>query len=115
MGHYLVAEAGYWLRTAGISDSFVYRVELGTTLPWRFIDRFTFILRLTGIESFASSNALTGANTGLGNGVSVTSPGAEVYGRIWRGLGVALAIDGAVRARSLPAGDQIKVSLSWQR
>jgi hypothetical protein len=31
MGHYLVAEAGYWLRTAGISDSFVYRVELGTT------------------------------------------------------------------------------------
>jgi len=114
VGHYLVVEAGYWLRTAGISDAFVYRVELGTQFPWRFVDRFTVIFRLTGVESFAPTSALTTASTGLGNGVSVTAPGFELYGRIWRGLGAAFAVDGAVRARSLPAADQFKASLSWQ-
>ena len=65
---YLVAEAGYWFRTRGrsrdlagnlsftdFSDAFTYRAELGTKLPFRFLDRFWFILRMTGVESFASS------------------------------------------------------------
>jgi hypothetical protein len=111
--HYVVAEAGYWLRTGGISDSFVYRLELGTSVPYRFVDRFLLILRLGGIESFASNATATLATTGLGNGVTYTSIGAELYGRIWRGLGAAIGYDDAVRARSVPAAGQLKVSLSW--
>jgi hypothetical protein len=111
--HYVVAEAGYWLRTGGIADSFVYRLELGTSLPYRIVDRFVLILRLNGLESFASNETATLDSTGLGNGVTYTSPGIELYGRIWRGFGASIGYDGAVRARSLPAAGQVKASLSW--
>jgi hypothetical protein len=113
VGHYVLAEAGYWLRTNGISDSFVYRVELGTRFPWKFVDRFWVTVRITGLQSF-STEVSTASNTGLGTGVSYVAPGVEVYGRIWRGLGLAVAVDTAVYATSLPAGVQTKLSLSYQ-
>jgi hypothetical protein len=111
---YVAAEAGYWLRTRGIADAFVYKLQLGTNFPWKFIERFWIIARLTGVESFASNADAARDATGLGNGVTFIAPGLEVYGRIWRGLGAALAVDGALRARSVAAGEQLKVAVSYQ-
>lgn len=112
--HYLVVETGYWLRTRGFSDSFTYRLELGIRFPWTLIGRFWFILKLNGVESFASASQASQSATGLGNGVTYTSPGLEVYARIWRGLGASVGIDSAFRARSVAAGSQLKVALSYQ-
>jgi hypothetical protein len=112
--HYALAELGYWLRTSGFSDAAVYRLELGTKLPWRFIDRFWFIARLMGVESFASDREASAAFSGLGNGVTYTAYGVDIYGRIYRGLGADLGVDSAFRARSIAAGAQLKVGLSYQ-
>jgi hypothetical protein len=112
--HYLVVEAGYWLRTNGFADAFTYRLELGVRFPWKFIERFWLIGRLSGVESFASPKEASMNATGLGNGVTYTSPGVELFGRIWRGIGASIGADSAFRARSLPAGAQLKVSLSYE-
>jgi hypothetical protein len=114
LSHYVIGEVGYWLRTGGIADSFVYRLELGTQLPYKVVDRFILILRLNGVESFASNAQAAANQTGLGNGVTFVATGIELYGRIWRGLGAAIALDDAVRARSLPAAGQLKVALNYQ-
>jgi len=112
--HYLVVEAGYWLRTAGYADSFVYKLELGTRFPWQVIDRFWFVLRLSGVESFASVEEAAMNATGLGNGVTFLAPGFEVAGRIFRGLGASIGLDAALRGRSVAAGVQLKVGISYQ-
>lgn len=114
LSHYVVAEVGYWLRTGGLADSFVYHAEIGTQLPYRFVERFTLILRLNGVESFASNAQAAATESGLGNGVTYVSPGAELYGRVWRGLGASIAYDTALRARSVPAAGQLKVAISYQ-
>lgn len=115
LSHYVVAESGYWLRTGGIADSFVYHFEIGTQLNYKYVDRLTLILRLNGVESFASNEQASLTQTGLGNGVTFVAPGVELYGMIWRGLGVSIALDDALRARSVPAAGQLKVSISYQR
>ncbi len=126
--HYLVAEVGYWFRTTGHSralngsltfsefaDDFTYKAELGTKFPWRFIERFWFIIRLAGIESFASSvQAANTCATGLGNGVTYTAYGLELAGRIYKGFGANIGIDEANRARCVAAGANLKVGLTLQ-
>jgi hypothetical protein len=112
--HYLVAEAGYWLRTNGYADAFTYKLELGVQFPWKFVERFWLMGRLTGVESFATQKQASMGATGLGNGVTYTAYGVELYGRIYRGLGASLGIDSAFRARSLPAAAQLKVGVSYQ-
>ena len=112
--HYLVAEAGYWARSA-FHNAFVWRFELGTQFPWKFVDRFWFTWRWNGVESFAPNKGASLNPTGLGDGVTYVSPGVSVYGRIWKGLGAAVGFDSAVRARSLAAGSQIFVTLCFQR
>lgn len=111
--HYLVAEAGYWVRTE-FSDSFVWRFEFGTQFPYRFIDRFWFIWKFSGIESFASNEEAAMDATGLGEGVTYVSPGFTVYGRIYRGLGASIGLDSALRGRSVAAGAQLMVKLSYE-
>ena len=124
--HYLVAEAGYWFRGQGrardlnrrltftqFADDFTYRAELGTKLPWTFLNRFWFILRMSGIESFASDlQAASTCATGLGNGVTYNAYGFEVAARMYKGLGVNLGLDGALRARCVAAGANLKVGLT---
>jgi hypothetical protein len=112
--HYLVAEVGYWLRTAGFADSFVYKLELGTKFPYTFIERFWFSLRLSGVESFASNADAAMNATGLGNGVTYVATGVEISARIWRGLGASVGLDGALRGRSVAAALQVKAGLSYQ-
>jgi len=126
--HYLVAEAGYWFRTQGHSrdlsgnvvfsqfaDVFTYKAELGTKFPWRFIERFWFIVRLAGIESFADGvSAQNTCATGLGNGVTYTAYGVELAGRIYKGLGANIGIDSAVRARCVASGANFKIGLTFQ-
>ncbi len=111
--HYLTAEAGYWFRTRGFADDFTYRLELGTKFPYRFIERFWFIVKLGGIESFASAAQASRDATGLGDGVTYLSPGVDVYGRIWRGLGAQVGIDSALRARSIAAGIEVRSAVSY--
>lgn len=126
LDHYLVAEAGYWFRTRGrsrdlqgnlvfsdFSDAFTYRAELGTKLPFRFLDRFWFIFRMAGLESFASSiEASRTCATGLGNGVTFNAYGFEVAARVWKGLGLSLGLDSAFRARCVAAGVNLKTGVS---
>ena len=112
--HYLVVEAGYWLRTK-LHDAFTWRAELGTNLPWRFVDRFWVSLRLTGVESFATNAQAGQSATGLGDGVTFVSPGFGIYGRIHKGLGASVGLDSAFRARSVLAGAQLFVNLSYER
>jgi hypothetical protein len=111
--HFLIVEAGYWLRTHGFSDAFVYRLTLGIKFPWRFVERFWVQLSIRGVESFASAAEASRDATGLGNGVSFLAPGLELYGRIYRGLGASIGADTAVRARSVAAGAQLKVAISY--
>lgn len=111
---YLVAEAGYWLRTNRIRDSFVYRLELGTKFPYKFIQRFWFIWRIYGVESFASNAEATSSFSGLGNGVTYLAGAVEVYGQIWRGLGAALSYESATHARSVPAAGSVRATISYQ-
>jgi hypothetical protein len=126
--HYAVIEAGYWIRTSGRSrdplgrffttdfaDAFTYRGELGTKLPFPFVERFWIILRMMGVESFATQLAASfTCATGLGNGVTYNAYGVEIAGRIVRGLGANLGVDGAFRARCVAAAPNLKVGLTYE-
>jgi hypothetical protein len=128
LAHYLVLEAGYWFRSNGRSkdlagretetkfaDDFTYKAELGTKLPWRFVDRFWFIGRFAGIESFASSLvAASSCASGLGNGVTYTAYGFEIAARIYKGLGVNFGLDGAARARCVAAAANMKAGMTME-
>lgn len=112
--HYVVLQAGYWLRTRGFADALRYRFELGTRYAGApLLDRLWVIARVTGIESFAGDADTADGASGLGNGVTYTSWGVEAYVRIFRGLGVSFGFAGAFRARALPAGANLTWSLSY--
>lgn len=124
--HYVVAEAGYWIRTQGrtrdpigrlayadFADAFTYRAELGSKLPWAVVNRFWIIVRMTGVESFASQiQASFTCATGLGNGVTYNAYGFELAAKIWKGLGANFGIDSALRARCVAAGVNLKAGLT---
>lgn len=122
--HYAIAEAGYLLHTYDVdcsrdkprcTDAFTYKLQLGTRLPFRFVERFWLNLYFFGAESFADSTVAAENDTGLGPGVTYTALGGEVYGRIYRGLGAAFRVDGPLRGRSIADGAQYRVSLSYER
>lgn len=110
--HFVTARVGYWLRTRGFVDAITYQVEFGTQVPVTFLDRFWFILRVRGVEAFSEPDQ--GGFAGLGDGVTYTSPSAEVFGRIWGGLGASVGIDTAVRARSIIAAAPFRFTLSYE-
>lgn len=124
--HYMVAELGYWARNASraaprdvFSSNITYKLEFGIKLPWRFIDRFWFAARISGIESFASQEQLQNvggarASVGLGNGVTYTAYGFDVAGRIYKGLGAQIGLDSAFRARLVAAGANLRVGISYE-
>jgi hypothetical protein len=112
--HYVLLEAGYWLHTE-FHDAFTWRAELGTQFPWKIIDRFWFIVRLFGVESFASNRETPFNVTGLGDGVTFVSPGGSLFAQIYRGFGASIGFDSAIRARSVLAAAQIFVTLSYER
>ncbi len=111
--HYLIAEAGYWMRTKNLSDSFVYKLELGVRLPWRVIERLTASVHLTGVESFADNKDATLSPTGLGNGVTYTALGADFVIRVWRKLGIFAGVDGNLRGRSISDAVTLRTGISW--
>ncbi|MEL7367501.1 MAG: hypothetical protein AAFN74_01220, partial [Myxococcota bacterium] len=110
--HFLTARAGYWLRTKGFSDGFTYQLELGSQIPVTFLERFWFTFRLRGVESFSAPSQ--GGFAGLGDGVSFTAVSAEVYGRIWGGLGASAAFDTAFRAAGIIAATPLRFTLSYE-
>lgn len=136
LSHYAVAELGYAIRTEGIHDAVTYKLELGSRVPLDVLDRILLIVRLTGTESFLPrrgggletrgapdmSDALgesdasvsgLGPAAGMGDGVTFTSIGAELLLRIHEGLGLAVGVDTAFRARGLVAAKPFKLSLSY--
>lgn len=129
--HFLIVEAGYWGRSSStdhrgnrLSSRFCQavtgKVEVGAKLPWRFIDRFWFVLRMPFVVSEQVWNPdcldpfTPGLGIGLGNGVSYVAYGFEVAARIARGLGAGIGLDGAFWARNVLAGVNLKVGLSYE-
>lgn len=113
--HYLVAELGYRVRTHGYADDLPYRLELGTKIPVRILDRLWIIARLFGVESLASDEeALFGTGLGLGNGVTYTVLNGELAARLYRGLGVFGGALYPLRGRWIPDAVQGKVGVSYE-
>jgi hypothetical protein len=106
---------GYWWRTQGIQDAITWKVDLGVRFPWKVIERFWFILHLNALHSRETqSDFVTRDLTGLKNGVSYIGYGADLYGRIFKGLGAQIGIDSAIIGRAVPAHAQLRVGLSYQ-
>lgn len=120
--HYMTGTLGYSVRTAStinnirtsFADAITYKFEVGTQIPYTFIDRFWFIARFYGTESFASNQEAAAGAAGLGNGVTFTSIGLEVAARIYEGLGASFKVDTAFRARSIIAAVPFQFALSYQ-
>jgi hypothetical protein len=121
--HYVLARLGYWIRTtprdvafgeaADFPDAINWQAELGSRLPWRFVERFWLTARFYGQEPVGDPS---GADfSGLGGGVRHRSFALQLYARLWRKLGVSFAFAGAFSARNLPAGAQYTVGLSYER
>lgn len=115
LAHYLQVDAGYWLRTSGFADAFTWALEVGTKFPWTFVERFWVIAKVFGVESFTGSDGAAATFTGLGNGLTFTAFGVQLYGRIYKGLGAAVQVDGAFRARGVAAGANLRFSLVYER
>jgi hypothetical protein len=96
-----------------LPDAFKWKAEIGTRFPWPVIERLWFIGRLFGTEAFAGEDEVGMSAAGLGAAIH-TSWSAEIYGRIWRGLGASAQVSGAFRAAGLPAGASLKFALSYQ-
>jgi hypothetical protein len=121
--HYLVARLGYWIRTRprdaalgateDFPDAFNWQVELGTRFPWSIGKRLWTIIRIFGSESFSGPELASAS--GLGGGITHRSVSLELFARVWRSFGVSVSAAGAFSARSLPAGAQYKVALSYTR
>jgi hypothetical protein len=113
--HYLVAELGYRVRTRGFADDLPYRLELGTKIPVRVLDRIWLITRLFGVESLASSEeALYGTGLGIGNGVTYLVMNGELQARVYRGLGLFGGVLYPLRGRWVPDALQGKAGLSYE-
>jgi hypothetical protein len=129
--HFLIVEAGYWGRTRSMDhrgnllaerfcQALTGKVEVGAKLPWTFINRFWFVARMPFVVSEQLWNpgcldpGTPGLGLGLGNGVSFVAYGFEVAGRIYKGFGAGIGLDGAFLARNVPAGVNLKVGLSYQ-
>ena len=110
--HFVTGQVGYWLRTRGFSDAITYQVELGTQLPYTFVDRFWFIVRLRGTESFSGPSDESFA--GLGDGITFTSLSYELNARIWSGLGALVSMDTAFRAKGIIAAAPLRFALSYE-
>lgn len=129
--HYLLAEAGYWLRTTSradpagrkFPDDFSYKLELGVKFPYPFIERFWFVGRIAGIEPLVTAASRdapdsvcrsTAAFSGLGACVMYTAYGFDIAGRIYRGLGASFGLDSVFRASLVAAGANVRVALSYE-
>lgn len=112
--HFVVAKLGYHVRTRGFRDAVNYKLELGTQVPVDFLDRFWLITRFYGTESFASDIEAANGATGLGNGVTYTSLGVELSGRITGGLSAGIGVDTAFRARSIIAAIPFRFSIAYE-
>jgi hypothetical protein len=110
---YVRGEVGYLMRTSGYDDAFVYLLEVGAQLPWRFVDRFWLRARLDGVESFAKDAQSSLTPTGLGNGVTRTGLGGELSYRIVYGLAAVIGVEGPLRGRSVLDAARVKTGLSY--
>jgi hypothetical protein len=107
---YFLASGGYAIKTRGYSDAVTYKFEAGVHL----FERLRVTGRFFGVESLASSEEAAAGFAGLGDGVTHTSFGLELYARIVERFGISIAADTAVRARGIVAGTPIKLAVSWE-
>lgn len=113
--HYVQGVVGYAPRTSGFADSINYRLDLGTKLPTGFLDRFWLIVRLNGVESFASAAEAAGVTfSGLGTGLTYTALDLILDARLYRGIGASIGTGTAFRARGLIAAAPLRFALSYE-
>ena len=112
--HYATANVGYWLRGEEITDAITWGLEFGTSPAAPGWDRLSLALRLLGVEPLETSE-MGVRFSGLGDGVSYTSVGAELSVRTVDALRVGLGYETAIAATSLPAAAAFKFLLSWER
>lgn len=110
--HYAELELGFVYHT-DLDEAVTWSLKLGTKIPGDFAGRFWFTLILFGVESLASEDDVEPILTGFGNGVSFTAFAFEVTARIVAELELSVRVDGALRARALPAGAPITFALSY--
>lgn len=113
LSHYVLGEAGYWLRTEEITDSVTYRLEIGTRVARQHWDRILLIGRLAGLAPLADGGT-AGSFAGIGDGVSYLSYGAELAVRTVDTLQVSLGYETAASAQNAPAAAVLSVSLGWE-
>ncbi|MCB9653400.1 MAG: hypothetical protein H6729_04610 [Deltaproteobacteria bacterium] len=111
--HYVSASAGYWTRTRGFSDAMTYDLELGSRVDAAFLERFWWVIRLQGVESFAGAEDAQAGFAGLGDGVTYTSLGFKTLFRVVDGVTASVGVDTAVRARSIIAAVPIRGGLAY--
>lgn len=111
--HYVSGNLSYQIRTNGFADAIGYKLELGTKIDLAILDRVWLIGRLTGVESFATNAEAAAGELHLGDGLTHTTIGVELFASIWEGLGAAVGFDNAVRARGIIAARPFYVTLSY--
>ncbi len=112
--HYITGSLSYQLRTSGFADGVGYKLEVGTKIPLPVLDRFWIIGRLTGVESFATNAEAAAGQLHLGDGLTHTTIGAELFGKIYDGFGASIGFDSAVRARGVIAARPVYLTLSYE-
>jgi hypothetical protein len=122
LSHYLGASFGYAIRTSAkfqgerqaFADAITYHLEFGTKFPLPVLDRFWWMVRLHGIESFASDEEAARGASGIGNGVTYTAFDLGFSAEIYGGFGVLFKVGGAARARSIIAAAAIRGGLYYE-
>ena len=114
LAHFLVAQAGYQIRTQEkFKPAISYKIELGTKLPDSALERFWLITRFVGVEGLSLGDASSGSIGGVGNATHATL-GLELFASIADGFGVSAGVDLAVRARGIVSAIPVKAALSYE-
>ena len=126
---YVAGDVGYVLRTtprdapgalqpADFRDQLAWRAEIGLRVDRPFIERFWFVLRLSGLVVVQDRGADANGPprfAGLGDGVDYTAVGLETSVRLGAGLSVSFGANGAFAAKNVPAAAAWTLALSYER
>lgn len=125
---YVAGDVGYVLRTtprdapgalepADFRDQLAWRAEIGLRVDRPFIERFWFVLRLSGLVVVQDRGVDVNGPprfAGLGDGVDYTAVGLETSVRLGAGLSASFGANGAFAAKNVPAAAAWTLGLSYE-